>query len=174
MRGTKDDWVSLRSRAEGLGDLMTPKFSKKWLSILLPILDEFVDSYGGNVNHGFWQSMVKFRHTAPGSGSHTFVSGWLQNLFPYLADSRENHWMRPWQEAFFDGPEPSDFPIVRSSCPVIWEYFGEKFDLHFHAGFDGFRQDPIDGTLSPSVGWVVSNDPRTDGSINATVVDEEL
>ncbi|CAB9526290.1 unknown protein [Seminavis robusta] len=70
--GTDDDWVELRARAEHLGRLMTKEFSEYWMPVLLPLLDEFVESYKGNVNHGFWQSMVKLRDTGGGSGSHSF------------------------------------------------------------------------------------------------------
>lgn len=36
-----------------------------WMPLLLPLLDEFVQSHKGNANHGFWQSMVKLWSTAP-------------------------------------------------------------------------------------------------------------
>ena len=162
LRGTLDDWKALRSRAEEMGKLMTPEFSKKWMSVLLPILDEFIKSYNGDVNYGFWQSMVKFRHTGGGSGAHSFVSGWIQNLFPYLTSS-DNYHLCPWQDAYFRGPEPDDFPSVMCSAPVVWDYYGKNYKLHFHAGFSGFCQDGSDGTLSPSVGWKVTHDPRDEG-----------
>jgi len=160
--GTRDDWVAVRERAEHLGALMLPDFSKRWLSCLLPVLDEFVASYDGQVNHGFWQSMVKLRVSGYGSGSHSFISGWVQILYPYLASGKENRFMRPWQEMYFSGPEIDQFSRISSAAPVDWNYFGTPYDLHFHAGFAGMVQDPETGEVAPTLGWHVTHDPPKD------------
>jgi hypothetical protein len=88
--GSEQDWVLLRARAEELGKLMTSEFSDFWMPLILPVLDEFVNSYRGNVNHGFWQSMVKLRDTGGGSGSYSFISGWVQIPFLYLVSGDLN------------------------------------------------------------------------------------
>jgi len=160
--GTEQDWATLRSRAEDLGNLMTPEIRNAWLPYLLPVLDEFVNSYKGNVNHGFWQSMVKLRDTGGGSGSHSFISGWLQIFFPYLASGEFNTRLRSWNEMYFEGPDPKEFPTIVSSAPVDWDYYGKTHDLHFHSGITGYTQDPIDGTLTPLIGWHVTHDPPQD------------
>lgn len=159
--GTLEDWRALRERAEHLGTLMTDDFSNLWMPLLLPVLDEFVQSYQGCVNHGFWQSMVKLRHTGGGSGAHSFISGWIQILFPFVgSESKLSTTLRPWQEAYFEGPELRDFPPICSNAPVDWEY-GDvgTFDLTFHAGILGFTQDRTTGALSPRLGWFVSHVP---------------
>ena len=51
--GKEQDWVALRARAEHLGSLMLPEFCDYWIPKILPVLDEFVESYKGKVNHGF-------------------------------------------------------------------------------------------------------------------------
>ena len=119
--GKEQDWVALRARAEHLGSLMLPEFRDYWMPKLLPVLDEFVESYKGKVNHGFWQSMVKLRDTGGGSGSYSFISGWVQILFPYLASGKLNQKLRPWYEMYFEGPELDHFPPVFSTAPVDWE-----------------------------------------------------
>ncbi|KAL7574165.1 hypothetical protein ACA910_014844 [Epithemia clementina (nom. ined.)] len=140
------------------------------MPFLLPVLEEFVESYKGNVNHGFWQSMVKLRHTGGGSGSYSFISGWVQILFPYLASGYMNLSLRPWNEMYFNGPELSEFPAIESTAPVDWEYHGTTFDLTFHAGIIGFTQvqqnenddDTIHnnvGALTPLIGWYISHVP---------------
>ena len=167
--GTRDDWMDLRSRAEQLGSLMLPEFAKYWMPVLLPVLDEFVESYNGNVNHSFWQSMVKLRHTGNMSGSHTFLSGWVSILFPYLVREggprgkpKEAVYLNPglkqWNEMYFYGPELRNIPQLNSSAPVKWTYFGKEFDLRFHGGVMGFTQDSsTGGTLSPLLGWYVAH-----------------
>lgn len=157
--GTEEDWISLRSRAEHLGSLMTTEFSNYWMPLLLPVLDEFINSYNGDVNHGFWQSMVKLRHTGGGSGSYSFLSGWIQLLFPYLASGDMAEKLRPWHEMYFVGPKMDDLPPLCSSAPVDWDYHGTKYDLNFHAGVLGYTQEKDTGALSPLLGWYVSHAP---------------
>jgi hypothetical protein len=157
LQGTRLDWAALRQRAEELGRYMTDDFAQHWLATLLPVLDEFVDAYDGNVRHGFWQSMVKMRHTGGGSGSHSFISGWIQAFYPYTCRGRPRA-MLPWQESYFVGPEIGDLPTTVASAPVSWEYLGKTFPLHFHAGIAGCSQDAT-GALSPALGWYVTHAP---------------
>jgi len=172
--GTQEDWVDLRMRAEKLGDLMMPEFSMYWLEFLLPVLDEFVESFKGNVKHGFWQSMIKLRHTGGGSGAYSFISGWIQILFPYLASGGLNQNLKPWNELFFYGPESDDFPIVASTAPGYWEHHGSPFDMTFHAGILGFSQDAGTGALSPLLGWYVSHEPPKSAKLQLRDAKQEL
>ena len=141
---------------------------------LLHVLDEFFSSYKGNVNHGFWQSMVKLRATIMGSGDHDFISGWLQILFPYLANGNFNSCLHPWNEMYFCGPDPKDSPTIVSSAPVDWDYHGQYYDLHYHAGTTSYTQDPTDGTLSPLIGWYVTHDPPKDPDVRPEEVKGEI
>jgi hypothetical protein len=152
---------------------MTPTFSALWMPVLLPVLDEFVASSHGHVNHGFWQSMVKLRHRG-GSGACSAVSGWLPIFFPYLKSGSLNTKLCPWQEMYFSGPEPNDIPAVLSSAPVDWDYYGTTYDLHFCAGFTGCTQDPSDGTLTPMIGWYVTHDPPSDPKERLVVITAEM
>jgi len=162
LQGTEEDWVSLRKRAEDLAPLMLEDFSGYWMPLLLPVLDEFINSYRGEVNHGFWQSMVKLRHNGMSSGYKEFISGWMQIFFPYLV-SGLNTTLRPWHEMFFHGPDPADFPPIVSSVPVDWNYYGSDINLDFHAGMTGVTQDSYNGTLGPVVGWYVTQSPPMPG-----------
>lgn len=171
--GTEGDWVGLRTRAEALSSRMTPAFRKQWLPKLLPVLDQFVAAYRGDVHHGFWQSMVKMRHkSSNGSGdsSADYVTGWIQILFPYLRNGVPNHAMQPWEHCYFRGPKTEDFPSTLSSVPVDWD----GLSLHFHAGVTGFTQNPDDGTLSPVLGWRVTHDPTQPPALRIKVATAEV
>mmetsp|Transcript_23552 Transcript_23552/g.40192 ORF Transcript_23552/g.40192 Transcript_23552/m.40192 type:complete len:546 (-) Transcript_23552:251-1888(-) len=171
--GSESDWTALRARAENLGNLMTPAVRDAWMPYLLPVLDEFVESYKGNVKHGFWQSMVKLRGTS-GSGARNFISGWLQIFFPYLRSGSFNTRLRPWHELYFVGPDPKDFPTIVSSAPVDWKYYGVTHDLHFHAGITGYTQDPNNGTVAPLIGWYVTHDLPKDPNTRLEEVKKEI
>jgi len=157
--GTEEDWISLRNRTEALGKLMKEDFASYWMPLVLPILDEFVASYRGNVNHGFWQSMVKLRNNGMSSGRREFISGWMQIFFPYLASGNLNTGLQSWQKMYFDGPNPKEFPKIVSSAPVDWNYWGTEFKMDFNAGITAVTQNSSDGMLFPEIGWYVSHAP---------------
>ena len=168
--GTREDWQSLRDRTEQLGHWMMHNHTQGdlWIeNVVLPILDQFLEAYDGNMNYCFWQNMVKFRNTNDRSGAFDFLSGWLPTLFPYLDQGNgvilPNRYLRHWsQSALGDmrGPDPNQIPIQMSSVPVLWEYFEQEFPLHFHAGFRGVHQEEDnEGMLRPALGWYVSYDP---------------
>jgi len=108
-----------------------------------------------------------------------FLSGWLPNLFPYVnlgnGVTSPNRFLRHWMNSALGdqrGPDPSDIPIQLSSAPVKWNYFGQEFPLHFHAGFRGVQQSNGDddgsgdknkdepGMLRPVLGWYITHDPE--------------
>jgi len=155
LRGSEEDWAALRRRAEALGELMLPSYKDHWMPALLPVLDKFVESYRGQVDHSFWQSMVKLRHNGMVSGYREFISGWVQIFFPYLSHYESDAPMRQWNEMYFSGPDMKDFLPVSSFVPCDWNYFGTKYDLEFHAGITGARQDPESGCVAPVIGWHV-------------------
>jgi len=174
LRGSEADWLALRKRAEELGELMLPDYKAFWMPALLPVLDKFVESHRGQVDHGFWQSMVKLRHNGMGSGYSEFISGWVQILYPSLAYCRKGEPMRQWHEMYFSGPDMDDFPIVASFAPCDWTYYGTKYDLEFHAGITGTRQDPETGCVSPVTGWHVIHELPKPNSVKIEKAEKEI
>jgi hypothetical protein len=177
LEGSREDWFSLRDRTEQLAQWMMFNNTQGdlWIKdIILPILDQFIEAYDGNVNYCFWQNMVKFRRSGDNSGAFDFLSGWLPNLFPYInvgnGEIRENRFLRHWSlSALGDevGPKPNQIPIQLASVPVVWNYYGRDFPLHFHAGFRGVEQlensddmSTSGGMLRPVLGWYITYDPE--------------
>ena len=68
--------------------------------------------------------------------------------------------MRPWNEMYFDGPDPEDFPSIISSVPVTWDYLGSEFKIDFNAGINGVSQKCDSGMLCPEIGWYVTHTPK--------------
>jgi len=154
LQGTEEDWRSLYQRAEEMCSLMLPEVGKQWLSVLAPVLREFINAFSGNVNSGFWQSICKKVKHGVGSGSYSTISGWVTLLYLQLAE-----YHKPWEKMNSeDGPEPGKFHPVISSAPVIWEYYGENYRLHFHAGFFGVLQESESLAIQSRIGWIVTHD----------------
>lgn len=73
--GTPEDWSALRIRLDRLIQYdNTNKEMTIWYNLLVPILDEFVQSSQGNVNTEFWNKIC--HHISTGSGP-SYLSGWI-------------------------------------------------------------------------------------------------
>eukprot|EP01083_Nonionella_stella_P088737 247514_1 len=93
--GTKHDWVQLKHKVKTLlTDKVDKKFGATWGLALLPILNRFIDTYNGNIDCLFWNSMVR-RGAISGSfgmcgldniskRGDVFYSGWFNVFFPLL------------------------------------------------------------------------------------------
>ena len=88
MLGTLDDWLTLRKKIEGLKDYDLVQ----WVNALLPIIDQFINTYQGQVDLKFWDMCVK-AYPQPSScnfidqnyGAHNGLTGWVLNFFPYTS-----------------------------------------------------------------------------------------
>ena len=157
LTGTKEDWESIKERAQ----LLAPYELDWWLDDLLPILDEFSNAAGGKVKAKFWKSIYKL--TGLGSGN-PYVSGWFAKLFPYLKYGNtytKNPSLNPDQNPDFNEEEvwrsieTDNFPSGLSQVDFIWRYFNDSYKMEFVAGFIGFAQDEETLTLRPEINWAV-------------------
>jgi len=83
LMGSIDDWILLKNKINyitNFGIENNYKCLVDWVKILLPIIDEFINSYNGNINNDFWQQCVN--STAYGSGSK-YISGWVLAFEPF-------------------------------------------------------------------------------------------
>ena len=67
--GTLDDWLLLREKAKQLQGLTMHKdeFST-YVKGLLPVLDQFINTYQGKVDNKFWDKIFNVEHVGQGSG----------------------------------------------------------------------------------------------------------
>jgi hypothetical protein len=62
--GTLNDWILLRDKAYQLRLFDTEKDDFfLYINGILPILDQFIQTYKGNVNNQFWDTIFDFKHT---------------------------------------------------------------------------------------------------------------
>jgi hypothetical protein len=65
--GTLDDWKLLRHKIEQLSNFTVPKTYwdsdfGSYIDGLLPIIDQFIETYQGNVNNQFWNKVMDVNH----------------------------------------------------------------------------------------------------------------
>lgn len=174
IEGTPEDWRRIRARVEVLGTYGL----EWWVSRLRPVLDEFVLAAEGQPTAEFWKAIYKPVETY----GDKVATGWITDLFPYLGDPphrRRNHvfdhqrhrWALPVDlgvetesESLFHplankGVGLRRFPSGLSSAPVKVVMEKSETTLDFVAGFFALQQDPSDLTLSPRIGWCVTEQP---------------
>lgn len=81
--GTLEDWVQVKSKLLGLKQFVgTPgDFLDKYIDNLVPVLDKFISTYSGDVDQDFWSTIMNITHGRLGSGSTSFVSGWILKFY---------------------------------------------------------------------------------------------
>lgn len=71
--GTLDDWKVLRQKTEQLKSFAIPNQRgdgfDTYVDGLLPILDQFIEAYQGNVDYQFWNTVMDIKHEYGGSGT---------------------------------------------------------------------------------------------------------
>jgi hypothetical protein len=80
LEGTLDDWKQILQKAQKLYIFDQPILSQ-WADVLIPVLNEFVDAYRGNVNTEFWQRICTYK--PQGSGSDKNLRGWFMVFSPF-------------------------------------------------------------------------------------------
>jgi hypothetical protein len=150
--GTAEDWKNIKERARCFGELGL----SWWIDNLIPVLDEFVSAFQGNINKSFWQSIYKI----DGGSGGPYISGWVNAFLPYLKDRekgpRINKKMTSKIEGggFMNGITHSDLPLPLSKVPFIWNYYGKEFNMEFFGGTIGTQQNE-DMSVQPKLGWAV-------------------
>jgi len=158
--GEKKDWVNLRARIEALANFMTPEFSKLWTPLLLEIVDQCLNVFDEKVDNLFWKSICKFNSTK-GSGGGTFISGWINNFFPYTdREGSTSPYLCSWNDLKSKGSNKEygrrvdAFHDTFCEAPVTWSYLGKGIPMTLKAGFIG----PVllnEQTLMPQITWVL-------------------
>jgi Domain of unknown function (DUF4419) len=172
--GTPEDWRRILARVE----VLETYGLEWWVSRLRPILSEFVLAADQNPSLEFWKAIYK----PVNAYGDEVVTGWLTDLFPYLGDApgrRRNHvfehdrheWAlpidhgvetknRPFSPSSAIGVRRASFPSGLSSAPVKVRLSDRsELEVDLVAGFFAVEQNPADLSLSPVIGWSVTEPP---------------
>jgi hypothetical protein len=81
--GTRNDWTLLLNKTLALTKYDVGGVLIKYVEHMKIILNEFINTYDGNVNSTFWNKIMDIEKESPhGSGEgKTYISGWILNFF---------------------------------------------------------------------------------------------
>lgn len=143
LTGDKEDWLRLRESY----NLLVNEFNLEWWSVeLLPVLDEFVNVFDGNINKEFWKGIYKY-HNAMESGAIDGLNGWVTKFMPYINDRKRVDW-----NAII---RLDEIPSSSFKFEFTWNNQGQEKDLVIISGIMGVKQDSLSMTLKPKMGWGV-------------------
>lgn len=154
--GTIDDWEQLRTNVNSLIKYdNSSKLISKWLTMLDPILENFVLSIGGSPNIKWWSQIIDYHS---GSGL-SIISGWLSVFCVFGIDGK-----------WFGDDFEMDLPKLKSEWPIVsTDDIGPGFasvpikivcgdithSVEMMGGHIGYYLLNDDTTIQPSVGWFV-------------------
>lgn len=160
LEGTLDDWKDLRSRADQL--LVYAQNSntfgvdlKKWHALLVPVLDEFIKTYQGDVDKNFWNTIL----TEVGGGSGpSYLTGFCNVFMPFkdgkfVLDERDFR----GEKHKYGLIETSDVPSGAIEVPFTINDNGHEIKTIFYTGALVASYDPVSNRISPSFDWVMIN-----------------
>ncbi|HVX60269.1 MAG TPA: DUF4419 domain-containing protein [Pirellulales bacterium] len=165
LTGNANDWKSIRNRAALFGEFGL----ETWARALDPILRQFVAAAEGKTDAAFWQSFFRYHS---GSGP-SVMTGWINVLFPYLKDDRDQlypnpfledwerrleiddrqHWRQRWDDP--QGVGMKAIPSALASAPVKVVWGDRETEMRFVGGLMGVSQHDEDLAFEPQCGWAV-------------------
>lgn len=154
--GTPDDWRKVREKASKLKDFGLDW----WVNDLDPILEQFVRASEGDVDVQFWKDMVKklrpgevrMASCSPYDNTITKFDGWFLKFYPFDMEGRtprEIEYHHPMLPEVVK--TPFKYIVTDIDGTTLKEY-----NMELWAGFFGMTQDPVNGALTPKIGWMVS------------------
>jgi len=160
LQGSISDWEKLVPATEHL----LGKFGEDlaWWSVpLLDCLRRIVDCLrlpAAPETKAFWNSLYKMRNSSGGP----FVTGWCNNLFPFISRNRKNEMVDMAEELESEhGNIAGDncdnaFPLVQGQAPISWDYHGEIIPTTLSAGFANPTLDSSTGVIHCELAWQIS------------------
>jgi hypothetical protein len=128
--GTLDDWLLLQTKVAQLETYAVDDTWRTYINNLKPVVKQFVESYQGRIDKSFWDKIMNIRHGSLGSGSTSYVSGWILNFYGIYNEVESNE----IKEDFIDVTVEIDNKLT-----------GIEKDVNIVGGFTGVAKVELDG-----------------------------
>lgn len=139
--GLEKDWTKLLDKVLQLEKYAVTEFWSNYIQRLVPILKQFIDTYNEKVDVDFWNKVMHLRGASLGSGSTTFVSGWILHFFGIYTEVEDDE-IKGYN---FDIPVEIDNKMTN-----------QKKNVSIIGGFGGINV--TDGAYRPQLSMIVFHD----------------
>lgn len=152
MEGTLDDWKTI---AENISILKKFKGLNLnwWFNDLEVIINEFINTYQGNVNQKFWSNIMDIENEW-GSGVTSYISGWITKFFPYSGNKKRQF------------KEKHNFQSIPRGMSIVEFEDNLGNQMQYVSGFQGICVDLDTCSISPNIVWYVcKNTEKKEGNM---------
>jgi hypothetical protein len=143
--GTLADWHMLLQKLTQLKLYAVSDSWRKYVDELEPVIQEFINTYKGNVNKDFWDKIMNIKCGRLGSGSTSYISGWILKFYGIYKEVECDE----IKENFIDVPVDIDNRLT-----------GIKKTVNIVGGFTGLTKVEIDNYIAhrPHMSFIVYHD----------------
>jgi hypothetical protein len=148
LMGEKCDYEKIRKKVENIG-LLGDSILGDWCLKLLLIIDQFILAFDDNnsaKHEDFWSKIVT--REGYGSGSRSFINGWLATLCPFVIGKNRVISYNP------DRISLGEVPLGFMTVPISIDDNGNKFDVKVYVGQFGYEFD--NDTFSSRVDYIIT------------------
>ena len=152
LTGSVEDWEKIILSMDKLSSL------DPHLKEMKPIMEKIVETKKGKIDISFWKSMIKKevikKPIYGGSGMYMgekdvdYITGWILKFFQFNKEEKEFHSEK------LEIDDIKDLASQVLTIPFILEdYYHNKYNMEYLAGFLGMKQDPKTFEVSSAIGW---------------------
>jgi|SaaInlStandDraft_5_1057022.scaffolds.fasta_scaffold10161_2 hypothetical protein len=129
--GTLNDWERIIEKLNELSVYDVDGKLQKYVDELIPVMQQIIDTYKGVDKTDFWDKIMNIEHGAVGSGSITYISGWILKFYN-LGNNEEKI-------------TANELTEYETSFPVTIENHmtSEKTVVNFASGLNGIRYEEL-------------------------------
>lgn len=147
--GTLEDWEQIKNKLQKLN--IYPGF-ETYVQRVSVILDKMIESVKGNVDVEWWNKIMNSKVGSIGSGSTTYISGWINHLFYDVKD-----------EATL-----GDFVLDHIEVPVqVDDKTNPSLSgtVYIFGGFNGYNE--VNETVNPILSMAIISDLNTRSGVKS-------
>lgn len=143
--GTLDDWEQLLTKLIDLKGRIEKTEWSDYTDRIQYIINQFINTYKGKVDVKFWNKVMDVKYARLGSGSTTYISGWILDFFGLKKTV-----------------ESDDIPSYGFDVPVeiVNKITGIKKMVSLVGGFTGINVE--NNMYRPTLGMIVYHDGNTE------------
>ena len=155
LQGNLEDWQQLVEKAKRLYQFQVKEFTD-WADLLVPVLEQFVQAYQGQVNEDFWQRICTSKRR--GSGGQQDLKGWFLVFAPF--DDSGKYVLKPLEEVHknnvYGVVDDDAVPECALDVSVVVDDLDSKrHHVVFYGGLLMTQYDQDKNTMSPTVDWLM-------------------
>jgi hypothetical protein len=152
LKGTIEDWKTIRTRVDRLTTWNIPELSA-WSVVLANVLDQFVGAFEGKIDTSFWNRIA---HQTGGGSGPRYLEGWILAFIPFVRGNYILNDVKAIQSTNCYGRlDTNRVPCSAVQVPVTINDNGTEIETFFVAGAIVSAYDADTNQMRPALDWAL-------------------